>query len=114
MNKEIYMVPNPLMPGIIAEFDPDICNGCNKCIEACSTDVFMPNPEKGKPPIVVYPDECWFGGCCVSVCPLPGAMTLHTPLNRSVIVHWKRKDTDEIFRLGMKNPPPPNTRPPVA
>lgn len=69
-------------------FDPDICNGCNQCIEVCQVDLLVPNPEKGRPPIVLYPDECWYGGCCVAVCPLPGAIRLnHPPMNR---VHWKR------------------------
>jgi hypothetical protein len=34
------------------------------------------------------------------------------PLNQRV--GWKRKATGEYFRIGMKNPPPPNTRPPVG
>ena len=113
-DNKTYMIPNPLMPGIIAEFDPEICNGCNSCVDACSMDVFMPNPEKGKPPITVYPDECWCCGCCVSACPYPEAINLQIPLNRKVIIHWKRKDTGETYRLGMKNPPSPNTKPPVG
>jgi hypothetical protein len=28
-------------------------------------------------------------------------------------VRWKRKDTGEHYRIGMPNPPPPNTRPMV-
>ena len=70
------------------EFDPEICNGCNQCIEVCQVDLLVPNPEKGGPPIVLYPDECWYGGCCVALCPLPGAVRLkQPPMNR---VHWKR------------------------
>jgi hypothetical protein len=33
------------------------------------------------------------------------------PLNQSIVVIWKRKETGQEFRLGMKNPPAPNTRP---
>jgi hypothetical protein len=29
-------------------------------------------------------------------------------------VRWKRKATGEHFRVGMKNPPPPNNMPPVG
>jgi hypothetical protein len=36
------------------------------------------------------------------------------PLNQSLPVRWVRKSTGEIFRLGMLNPPPPNTRPPAG
>jgi NADPH-dependent glutamate synthase beta subunit-like oxidoreductase len=64
------------------------------------------------PPIVLYPDECWFCGTCVEECPVPGAIRMEHPLNQRVA--WKRKDTGEMFRRGMKNLPPPNTRPPVG
>jgi len=64
------------------------------------------------PPIVLYPDECWFCGTCVEECPAAGAIRMEHPLNQRV--GWKRKETGELFRLGMKNPPPPYTRPPVG
>ncbi|HLB28266.1 MAG TPA: 4Fe-4S binding protein, partial [Dehalococcoidales bacterium] len=64
------------------------------------------------PPLVLYPDECWFCGTCVEECPAPGAIRMEHPLNQRVA--WKRKDTGELFRRGMKNPPPPNLRPPVG
>jgi hypothetical protein len=34
------------------------------------------------------------------------------PLNQRV--GWKRKATGEYFRIGMNNPPPANTRPPIG
>jgi hypothetical protein len=34
------------------------------------------------------------------------------PVSQRISVNWRRKETGEYFRLGMKNPPPPNTRPP--
>ena len=55
---------------------------------------------------------CWFGGSCMEPCPVPGAIEMEHPLNQRVA--WKRKETGEYFRIGMKNPPPPNTRPPVG
>jgi NADH-quinone oxidoreductase subunit F len=61
------------------------------------------------PPIVLYPDECWFCGTCVEECPAPGAITMVAPLNQRV--GWKRKETGEMYRLGMKDPPPPYTVP---
>jgi len=93
--------------------EPELCTSCNKCIDVCrATDVMVRNPEKGKPPIVLYPDECWFCACCAEHCPVPGAIKMEHPLNQRV--GWKRKETGEYFRVGMKNPPPPNTRPPVG
>jgi len=59
----------------------------------------------------MYPDECWFAGCCIEHCPVPGAIRMEYPLNQKI--GWKRKETGEYFRVGMKNPPPENTRPPV-
>jgi NAD-dependent dihydropyrimidine dehydrogenase PreA subunit len=110
--RKVYMVPNPPTPNIPVEFDENICNGCNQCVEICRNDVLMPNPDKKKPPIVLYPDECWYCGCCVLECNRKGAIKLIHPLNQSVVVSWKSKQSGESFRLGMRNPPPPNAKPP--
>jgi NAD-dependent dihydropyrimidine dehydrogenase PreA subunit len=112
MKKKAYMIPNPFAPSRAIKINPELCNGCNTCIEVCRTDVYVPNPEKGKPPIILYPDECWFCGCCVEHCPIPGANKMEHPLNQRI--GWKRKETGELFRMGMHNPPPPNKRPPVC
>lgn len=109
---EPLLTPNPITPNQAITFNEELCNGCNKCIDFCRTDVLHPNPVPGKPPIVLYPDECWFAGCCVGACPIPGACQLNPPLQQRVA--WKRKDTGEFYRVGMKNPPPPNPKPPVV
>ena len=87
-SKKVYAVYDPAAFNPLI-FDPNICNGCIACVEVCQVDVLIPNPEKGKPPLVLYPGECWYGGCCVAACPLPGAINLNIPhMNRA---HWKRK-----------------------
>ena len=108
------MFPNMITPNKPVQFDENVCNGCNQCVEICPMDVYVPNPDKGKTPIILYPDECWYDGLCVIHCPLweKGAITLHHPLNQRV--RWKRKSTGEHFRIGMPNPPAPNTKPPVG
>jgi NAD-dependent dihydropyrimidine dehydrogenase PreA subunit len=111
MAENAYVVSNPVTPCKVIVFDAELCTGRNQCLEVCRTDAMIPNPEDGKPPIVLYPDECWFCGCCTAHCPNLGAITVEYPLNQKV--GWKRKDTGECFRIGMKNPPPPNTKPPV-
>jgi NAD-dependent dihydropyrimidine dehydrogenase PreA subunit len=112
--EKIYAVPNLVTPNQPVEFDEKVCIGCNKCVEICQMDVFIPNPEKGKPPIILYPDECWYDGCCVSECPLweKGAIKFRHPIVQRV--RWKSKETGEHFRIGMPNPPAPNLRPPVG
>lgn len=65
-------------------FNAEICTGCNSCVDICQVDIFIPNPERGKPPIVSYPGECWYCGCCVMICPSKGAMTLRHPLMNQV------------------------------
>jgi len=37
---------------------------------------------------------------------------MHLPLKQQLSVRWKRKETGEVFRIGMNNPPPANERPP--
>ena len=95
--KKVYAFPNRCTPTNPVVFDPDICNGCNACVEVCQVDLLIPNPQKGKPPIVLYPEECWYGGCCVAMCPKPGAITLNHALPQRV--RWKRKETGEHFRV---------------
>jgi len=112
MNDKVYMVPNRPTPNTPIAFDADVCQGCNSCVDVCPTDVLMPNPELDCPPIVLYPEECWYCGGCVEECPRPGAITMLHPASQRISVNWKRKATGELFRLGMKNPPPPITRPP--
>ncbi len=113
-NDDIRMFPNTVTPGTPVVFDEKVCNGCNVCVERCVMDIFMPNPEKGKPPIILYPDECYYDGLCVANCPLwqKGAIALRHPMNQQA--RFKRKATGEDFRIGMPDPPPPNTRPPVS
>jgi NAD-dependent dihydropyrimidine dehydrogenase PreA subunit len=101
---DVRMFPNMVTPNNPIIFDEKVCNGCNNCIERCVMDILMPNPEKGKPPIILYPEECWYDGVCVESCP-------HWQNQR---VRWKRKATGEDFRIGMPNPPEPNNRPPVS
>jgi NAD-dependent dihydropyrimidine dehydrogenase PreA subunit len=112
--EDVRMFPNIVTPRNPVIFNEEVCKGCNVCVEICMMDILMPNPEKGKPPIVLYPDECYYDGLCVKNCPLwqKGAITLNHPLNQRV--RWKRKATEEHFRIGMSNPPPPNNKPPVG
>ena len=77
-------------------FDSGICNGCNKCVYVCVENILLPNPEKGKPPIVTYPGECYYDGACIEECPHPGAIKMRHPLMQRV--RYKRKETDEHFR----------------
>lgn len=97
MNKKFHSVPksSSLNPVI---FNSQLCTACNKCVEICQVDAFIPNPERGKSPIMLYPDECWYCGCCVMECPKPGAIKLNPLLMNKV--NWKRKvnskDLDNI------------------
>lgn len=94
---KVYAAPNMPSPSRPVIFNPEICNGCNTCVNICQADVFIPNPEKGKPPIILYSDECWYGGCCVQHCPRPGAIKFNLPLMQRV--RWKRTTTGEYFRV---------------
>jgi len=85
--RRIYATPEPAVFSPITIHE-DLCRGCNQCVEACQVDLFLPNVEKVKPPIVMYPGECWYDGSCVEACPIPGAIKLNSLLiNR---VYWKQ------------------------
>jgi NAD-dependent dihydropyrimidine dehydrogenase PreA subunit len=94
--EKILALPNITTPNRPVIFDPDICNGCNRCVEVCSLDVFLPNPVKGRSPIILHPDECWYCGSCVNECQRAGAIAFNWPLQQRG--YWKRKSTGEIFR----------------
>jgi Na+-translocating ferredoxin:NAD+ oxidoreductase RNF subunit RnfB len=106
------MVGNPETPCRAITFDAECCTGCNTCVDVCRSDVLVPNKDVGSPPVALYPDECWFCGCCVGHCPSEGAISMNHPLAQRA--SWKRKATGEFFRIGMKDPPPACTRPPVG
>jgi NAD-dependent dihydropyrimidine dehydrogenase PreA subunit len=111
---QAFMVPNSPTPNQAVAFDPAVCNGCNRCVEICRSDVLMPHPRKKSPPIVLYADECWYCGTCVMECPRPGAITMLHPMNQAVSVAWKRTTDGRMYRLGMRNPPPANLKPPSS
>jgi ferredoxin len=50
--KILYAIPNVQTPSMPVTFDPTVCIGCNKCVEVCPIDVFIPNPKKGATPII--------------------------------------------------------------
>ena len=91
MDEKVYVTPETGISQPIT-INPNKCIGCNRCVEVCQVDLFIPNPEKGKPPIIIYPGECWYCGCCVDTCPVPDAITLNPLLmNR---VYWKLKENE--------------------
>ncbi len=96
-NSQVLRTPNAPTPGRPVLFDPDICTGCNICVHFCMEDIFLPAPEKGELPQILYPEECWYCGNCVDDCPEPGAIALNHPLMQRV--RWKRKATGEHFRV---------------
>ena len=95
--KKVYIMPNIPTPNRPVSFNPEICTGCNTCVEVCQVDVLIPHPEKGRPPVVLHPEECWYCGCCVNECPVTGAITFNWPLYQRG--YWKRKETGERFRM---------------
>ena len=97
--EKIYILPNVSTPNRPVIRNPDVCIGCNTCVDVCQVDVYVPNPKKGKPPITLHPDECWYCGCCVNECPLldKGAIEFNWPLQQKG--YFKRKDTGEIIRF---------------
>ncbi len=99
---EAYLVPNHSGPAAAVCINEDLCIGCNNCANICRIQTILPNPEKRKPPVVAYPDECWYCGCCVEACPT-GALEMRLPINQRVM--FKDKENGEIFRIGSGDSP---------
>lgn len=94
MKKELFatVVPCSARPLI---YNEALCVGCNRCAEVCQVDILLPNPEKGKPPIVAYPGECYYCGSCVMACRIEGAIRLQHPLmNRAKFVPVKSPEQE--------------------
>ncbi len=86
---KVSVIPCSATPLI---FDESLCVGCNTCANICQCDIMIPNPEKGKHPIVAFPGECYYCGACVMVCPRPGAIDLQHPvMNRAKFVPVKEE-----------------------
>jgi NAD-dependent dihydropyrimidine dehydrogenase PreA subunit len=95
--QKVIAMPNPTTPNNPVTFDEKVCNGCNHCVEVCQIDVYIPNPVKGKPPIILHPDECWYSGCCVNDCPRPGAIKFNWALQHRPF--WKNKATGKVHQI---------------
>jgi NAD-dependent dihydropyrimidine dehydrogenase PreA subunit len=69
-------------------FNEVTCTGCNHCVEVCLMEILAASPEKGRPPVVVYPDECAYDGACWMQCPQreKGAITVTPPLPMRVSI----------------------------
>ena len=89
--EKVVALPNIPTPNNPVLFNPDIC------VEVCPIDVYIPHPEKGKPPIILHPEECWYCGSCANDCPRPGAIEFKWPLQQRG--YWKNKATGEIHQL---------------
>jgi len=97
----LYATPNDPSPTMPVIFNAEICNGCNVCVDICLQDVFIPNPEKGKPPIILYADECWYDGNCVLACKRSGAIKFNIPLMWRT--PWRDIKTGELHWVGKRS-----------
>jgi NAD-dependent dihydropyrimidine dehydrogenase PreA subunit len=95
-NEKVYAFPNVNSPSRPVIFT-DKCTGCNQCVEVCPIDVYIPNHEKGQPPLILHQDECWYCGCCVNTCPFPGAIKFNWPLQQRG--YWKEKATGIVHQV---------------
>ena len=101
--QNVTIFSNPTGSTVAVTIDEELCVGCNACANICRVQTILPNPEPGKPPILAYPDECWYCACCVEAC-RTGALKMNLPINQRIF--FKRKETGEIYRIGDQNCPP--------
>ncbi len=94
--EKVFAIPNVPTPNMPAIIDPDVCIGCNKCVEICPIDVYIPNPKKGDPPIILHAEECWYCGSCANDCPT-GALKFNWPL--PLKPRWRNKETGVVSQV---------------
>ena len=112
IENKAYLVPNAIAPGMTVTIDSKKCTGFILCTKKCRMQTILPNPARGEPPVVIYPDECWFCGLCVEACQ-NDAIRLHYPINQRLF--FKRKTTGEVFRIdGSEVPAQSYFEPPVG
>jgi len=86
-NKFFVRNVKPVQP---ISFVKEKCTGCNRCVDACPIDIFLPAAQKNETPTVAYPDECWYCGCCVMECPAKAIVFRHPLMNQA---HWIEKSS---------------------
>jgi len=47
---KVYVLPNVATPNRPVIRNPEICNGCNTCVNICQIDVYLPKSCKGQAP----------------------------------------------------------------
>ena len=77
---DTFVFANPTGPTLAVSIDENLCVGCNSCANICRTQTILPNAEPGKPPVLAYPDECWYCASCVEAC-RTGALRMNLPIN---------------------------------
>jgi NAD-dependent dihydropyrimidine dehydrogenase PreA subunit len=82
------------------EINAGACTGCNTCVDICPMDVLAPNAEQGMPPVVAYPDECWFCGCCTEMCPQKEKEAIHVIIPLPMRVSVWRLDKPSLSQKG--------------
>jgi len=64
-------------------FIEEKCTGCSRCVDACPIEILLPAEKTGNVPLVAYPDECWYCGCCVMECPGKAIIFRHPLMNQA-------------------------------
>ena len=68
--------------------DKENCLACLNCVNACPIDLLIPGETADDCPVVAYPDECWYCGCCVMECPQNAIKLRHPLMNQA---RWVEK-----------------------
>ena len=69
----------------IQRIDPELCNGCEICIEICVQDVIR--MENGKA-VIKYPEDCMVCLYCEMDCPT-GAINVTPDRNFPPLIAWR-------------------------
>lgn len=80
------------LSGVVTlRYDPDLCNGCRRCIDVCPHQVFDMQEKRAR---IVLEDACMECGACSLNCE-PGALSVNSGVGcaAGLLVEWWREVT---------------------
>ena len=88
---------SPAPDASAVSIDPDLCNGCGNCVQACPVNVLQMDGPKA---VVALPNDCCVCFLCTDDCPTGAIHVSHLAPNKR---HFSAYETLDPARLALGN-----------